>query len=572
MPGSTRVNAPASLTTSATSTRSKATTENDESYMDALRLQFEHRIVKSTTDMKQLLRGVVCGAEQVIDAPVNSIVVFLNRLTRNTQKKSIELWKEYLDKNFASLKDSIVTQEAEGNQEMMEEDEEETADDEKAEEKNGKIQIVPREVQSLASLLPANYLEDKDVFVPKPLDRQFLQNDVFKEDFDALFHEAHFNQIHSTYFGPKGISKSTLNAAGLSSHVMKMARNVYVTNFANMWADNTIVNRALNRLLETLLNVHLSPARDQKFQKKREELKGRRKGKSREPPNDNCAVPVHSMSLINKTYNGRRRLFAKEIDRRNYYIMQRSEWAVKHWRASLCQQRLNSYANVLQREKEEREARREHEHQQEDVLSEDVSTEYVSVEEDAPRKKIYRLMQLTKSALFEDKDITVEYLADKMGDINDKETNAILKIIIFVKPYMASRETYHQFSQQVPILFMTNQVLHSLGYLNRVVKFTPVIKLTSLHALWVDPTTLYSLFCARKLERKMVLYNFEGNIIRAASVTSQKDAIFSSFFDIDRLKTVCAGSGLQFAHRIHILPGLQCVRILGVRDYQQPKN
>ncbi|CEP14459.1 hypothetical protein [Parasitella parasitica] len=146
MPGSTRVNAPASLTTSATSTRSKATTENDESYMDALRLQFENRIVKSISDcqknkgsleklysklanMKQLSRGVVSGAEQAIDAPVNSIVVFLNRLTRNTQKKSIELWKEYLDKNFASLKDSIVTQEAEGNQEMMEDDEEETADD-----------------------------------------------------------------------------------------------------------------------------------------------------------------------------------------------------------------------------------------------------------------------------------------------------------------------------------------------------------------------------------------------------------------------------------------------------------
>ncbi|CEP14460.1 hypothetical protein [Parasitella parasitica] len=124
-----------------------------------------------------------------------------------------------------------------------------------------------------------------------------------------------------------------------------------------------------------------------------------------------------------------------------------------------------------------------------------------------------------------------------MGDINDKETNAILKIITFVKPYMASRDTYHQFSQQVPFLFMTNQVLHSLGYLNRVVKFTPVIKPTSLHALWVDPTTLYSLFCAQKLERKMVLYNFEGNIIRVASITCQKDAIFSSFFDINRLKT-----------------------------------
>ncbi|CEP07236.1 hypothetical protein [Parasitella parasitica] len=235
--------------------------------------------------------------------------------------------------------------------------------------------------------------------------------------------------------------------------------------------------------------------------------------------------------------------FMEVTIRVKYCITQRSDWAVKHWRASLWQQRFNSYADVLQRE-------------QEDVSAEDVSTENVSIEEDAPRRRIHQFKQLTKSALFEDKDITVECLADKMGEINDKETNAILKIITF----------------QFPFLFITNQVLHSLGYLDRAVKFTPVIKPASLHALWVDPTTLHSLFCAQKLERKMVLYDFEGNIIRAASVTSQKDAISSSLFDIDRLKTVCAGSRLQFAHRIHILPGLRCVRILGVRNYQQPKH
>ncbi|CEP07137.1 hypothetical protein [Parasitella parasitica] len=364
MTGSTRVNDPASLTTSATSTRSKATTENDESYMDALRLQFEHRIVKSISDcqknkgsfeelysklanIKQLPRGVVSGAEQAIDASVNSIVVFLNRLTRNTPKKSIEFWKEYLDKNFTSLKDSIVTQEAEGNQEMMEDDEDETTDDEKAEESTA------------------------------------------------------YRSCSASF--------------------------------------TSIIRKDLSK------NVRLA-----------------------------------FVDTINKT-----------VESAFDYIADFS-------------------------------------------------------------KQIMKIL-----LLFKDNQFTIE---------NGK--------IQFVprEPYMASRDTYHQFSQQVPFLFMTNQVLYSLGYLNRVVKFTPVIKPTSLHALWVDPTTLYSLFCAQKLERKMVLYNFEGNIIRAASVTSQKDAIFSSFFDIDRLKTVCAGSGLQFAHRIHILPGLQCVRILGFKDYQQPKN
>ena len=56
------------------------------------------------------------------------------------------------------------------------------------------------------------------------------------------------------------------------------------------------------------------------------------------------------MSLINKTYNGRRRLFTDEIKRRNRYIEKGGDWVVKQWKASLCQQRLNSYADVLQRE------------------------------------------------------------------------------------------------------------------------------------------------------------------------------------------------------------------------------
>ncbi|CEP14877.1 hypothetical protein [Parasitella parasitica] len=533
--------------------------------MDVLRSQFEDQIAKSISNcqknkgsfeelysklanMKQLPRGVFSGAEQAIDAPVNSIVVFLNRLTRNTQKKSIKLWNEYLDKNFTSLKDSIVTQEAEGNQEMMEDDEE-TADDEKAEDstgyrpcsasftsiirkdlsknvrlafvdtinktvesasdyiadfskqimkilllfkhnqftiENGKIQFVPREVQSLASLLPANYL-DKDVLVPKPLDRQFLQNDDFKEEFDALFHEAHFDQIHSTYFGSKGISKSTLNAArfhsaivdalecdkdnvysGLSSHVIKMAKNA----------------------LGDSAECSLSPARDQKFKKKREELKGRRKGEER------ARAESLQTTIVLSQYTQCHSLI-KPTTGAEDFLLKRLTGGIIISRKEVIG--LSSIGGLAY--KEEREARREHEHQQEDDLAENVSTEDVSL------------------ALFEDKDITVEYLADKMSDINDKETNAILKNITFVKPYMASRDTYHQFSQQVLFLFMTNQVLHSLGYLYRVVKFTPVIKPTSLHAL------------------KMVIYDFEGNIIRAASVTSQKDAIFSSFFDIDRLKT-----------------------------------
>jgi hypothetical protein len=51
------------------------------------------------------------------------------------------------------------------------------------------------------------------------------------------------------------------------------------------------------------------------------------------------------MYLINKTRNGKRRLFKREENRRNEYIVNGKIWA-----ASNCQERLNSYTEVLEKE------------------------------------------------------------------------------------------------------------------------------------------------------------------------------------------------------------------------------
>ena len=48
-----------------------------------------------------------------------------------------------------------------------------------------------------------------------------------------------------------------------------------------------------------------------------------------------------------------------------------------------------------------------------------------------------------------------------------------MNIVKFVKPYMASRATYHVFSHQIPFLLVVNQVLRSVGYHGQVVKLTP---------------------------------------------------------------------------------------------------
>lgn len=58
---------------------------------------------------------------------MNSIVVFLNRLARTTERASIELWRDYVAENFTLLEDSAV--EPEGTRSKEVDDEEKNLDE-----------------------------------------------------------------------------------------------------------------------------------------------------------------------------------------------------------------------------------------------------------------------------------------------------------------------------------------------------------------------------------------------------------------------------------------------------------
>ncbi|KAI9260955.1 hypothetical protein EDC94DRAFT_501954, partial [Helicostylum pulchrum] len=106
-------------------------------------------------------------------------------------------------------------------------------------------------------------------------------SEVFTSNYNQLFQDPHLESIHSAYYGAKGtetsslakfplhkaitdvISPSAVNPyRDLPSHSMNMARQSYLVNFRQMWSDKTIVNKALYRLLRSLLIIHLAPKRD----------------------------------------------------------------------------------------------------------------------------------------------------------------------------------------------------------------------------------------------------------------------------------------------------------------------
>ncbi|KAG1111180.1 hypothetical protein G6F42_015105 [Rhizopus arrhizus] len=104
---------------------------------------------------------------------------------------------------------------------------------------------------------------------------------------------------------------------------------------------------------------------------------------------------------------------------------------------------------------------------------------------------------------------------------------------------------------------MANQMLRSIGRESQVVKTTPIISSTSLKALLINTTTLFSLFCSKNAAKKMHIYDFSGPLIKSGTALAHEDTAFSSFFDIERLKSVTKSYGLEFANRIRVFPGLK---------------
>ncbi|KAL7325933.1 hypothetical protein PS15p_208349 [Mucor circinelloides] len=652
--GETTINPPASLQPPDGARRAKnLTSEDKQLYMNTLQVQFRRRLraiitkcnegnkgfndlLKTQLQSQRLPRGIVKDAEASIDVVGEPIKNFLCVNYSAKNKKSVDLWKEFVRKNFEAIKTSIL------NKEDDDDDDEQDSDDESENgfEDDGEFQedvqyracstsfsstirkdlspairtalintinttleqvsdyiadfskqvfkiallfaenefvkqdrtlaLVPQEGNSLAPLLPVNYLQE-DVTVPKPINSDCLKDDTFNSQYRQLFQQGHLGLIHSTYYGSLGVEEGSLKAfplhqevmkhlprdgsgsyESLSSHVMKIARKLYDTNLQVMWSDNTLVNKLLSRLLRFLLLVHLRPDDDGEFKRKKQELKRKNKGEQ-VLKDTNGSIPLESISLINMTRNGRRRLFRKEEENMEKYLKKGNTRS-----AELCQMRLNTYREVLEREQQEQPM-------ESDDIEDQLVQDEIKVEksQDISKRRLNTLIGLTRSALFLKDDIPRPYIEKKLNSASEQEIDTVIRIVQFVKPYIPAKANYRSFAFQLPFLLMANQVLRSIGRESQVVKITPIISPTSLKALLIDTTTLFSLFWSKNVADKMRIYDFSGHLIKSGTALAHKDAVFSSFFDIERLKSVTKSYGLEFANRIHVLPGLKAVRLYG---------
>jgi hypothetical protein len=114
-------------------------------------------------------------------------------------------------------------------------------------------------------------------------------------------------------------------------------------------------------------------------------------------------------------------------------------------------------------------------------------------------------------------------------------------------------------------ILIANTIFRATGHTKFVTKLCSLTMSGSLNTLKLDAPTLFTLFCNRNNNAKALnIFDFNNTLISSKEIATQnKDAVFSSFFDLQKIQQTYLQYGLKFAHNISLLPGLKAVRLLG---------
>ncbi|KAI9476336.1 MAG: hypothetical protein EXX96DRAFT_296101 [Benjaminiella poitrasii] len=171
---------------------------------------------------------------------------------------------------------------------------------------------------------------------------------------------------------------------------------------------------------------------------------------------------------------------------------------------------------------------------------------------------------------YEERDLKLQ-----LPDITDEELRSYLVICDFLKRYIPNKPKIYSVGHTLPFFLMSNDLLSCTRYDKFTQRLCPITKLNSLHALKLDAPSIFVLFCTSKTRNNMNLFTFDDNVIMSRDMaTGQKDAVFASFFDLDKIKKLCSSYGLEFAHNMYVLPGAKTLRVSGYlkQSFRQPQR
>jgi hypothetical protein len=105
------------------------------------------------------------------------------------------------------------------------------------------------------------------------------------------------------------------------------------------------------------------------------------------------------------------------------------------------------------------------------------------------------------------------------------------------------------------ISLISNTVQQVVGYRSYTREFCQYISPASIHALPLTAASIFDIMCSSSRSGGYAITNRQGGPITSyAWATHNKDAIFGSFQDLEKIKQICSDHHLRFDHRIILLP------------------
>ncbi|KAL0137307.1 hypothetical protein V8B55DRAFT_1578093 [Mucor lusitanicus] len=416
--------------------------------------------------------------------------------------------------------------------------------------------------------------------------------------------EEHLSRINTTYLGI-GISDNTLAKYPLDaaitarlprpqdvppirfSSARAVARNLYSTNFDNLWSLKGRFTKVFNKLLTILVKIHLAPDREAKYQ---DYLKKQKQGQEKKTTSAQEAN-TGNFSFAGKKRNQVRCIFGQERKNQQRYNQKAKtmggKWIKRARRSAEC---LQTYAFTRYQEKRQSIATAtatqatmndDNTEAELEVLSQTNPAAITQLDEvqdsqqakstDLTAREIRQLVATIRNVIFQHSgqaQITAKQFRDVEASVNGHQLDVCLNIINRLLPYIpATKRTWFSKMHQIPFILLANEVFRAAGYDRFAVKLANIPSTSTLAALHLDVTSIYSIFSVDEVKgRTLDLFSYTGEAITSRSTAlSNADAVFHSIFDLAKINSMMDLYKLQFYHRIVLLPGFKTVRILGTK-------
>ncbi|ORE07353.1 hypothetical protein BCV72DRAFT_109091 [Rhizopus microsporus var. microsporus] len=292
--------------------------------------------------------------------------------------------------------------------------------------------------------------------------------------------------------------------------------------------------------------LHLAPNREAKYrsyiQKKAEESS---KNDSQQSIDDNS----RTSTFADLPRNVRRNIVRGEEYKKKKYeakIKRKPEEAHK-WKAKVdtYQKRIDGYKMAVLARKVERSniARVEStvagesqltskNNDEDDVEEEELITGNTT---DLTRRRLRCLKSALKSLLLNDRKdaFSIDDLKKECSDVKEKEAYPCLLILNALKSYIPKKKERLIIAHQLPLCILANDTLLYAGYR----KLCPQPSVSTLHVLRIDEPSLYQILT--RLPCALAIFSYDNYLIESVEEARQnKDAVFSSFFDMNDIATV----------------------------------